>query len=100
MSDSSPNQIWSFGDVALKRTHAGTGDSEYVGPRLNNHCSREERASPARYFLTHNCKAFQESHHESLSILSGFLEHRNRGEGTRSVIFLVLMAWTGEWQIR
>jgi hypothetical protein len=58
MLDNSGNQIWSFGGTAVKRTHAGTGDFEYASPRSNNHCSRDEGASPASYFLIHNCKAF------------------------------------------
>jgi hypothetical protein len=58
MLDSSANHIWSFGGGAVKRTHAGTGDFECAGPRSNNHCSHDEGASPANYFLTHNCKAF------------------------------------------
>ena len=58
MLDSSANQMWSCGGGALKRRHAGTYDFECASPRTKNHCSREERASTANYFLTHNCKAF------------------------------------------
>jgi hypothetical protein len=58
MLDSSANQMWSFGGGAVKRTHAGTANFEYASPRTKNHCSREERASPASYLLTYNCKAF------------------------------------------
>ncbi len=58
MLDSSANQIWSFGGSAVKRMHAETGDFEYASPLANNHCSHDERASPASYFLAHNCKAF------------------------------------------
>jgi hypothetical protein len=58
MLGSSTNQMWSFEDGAVKREHAGTGGSECASPRSNKHCSRDERASPASYFLTHNCKAF------------------------------------------
>jgi len=58
MLDSSAIQMWSFGGGAVKRRHAGTGDFECASPRTKNHCSREERASPASHFLTSNCKAF------------------------------------------
>ena len=58
MLDSSANQIWTFGGGGVKRTHAGTGDFEYAGPRPKNDCSRDEGASPASYVLTYNCKGF------------------------------------------
>jgi hypothetical protein len=58
MLDSSANQMWSFGGGAAKHTHAGTADFECARPRTKNHCSRDEGAGPASYFLTHNCKAF------------------------------------------
>jgi len=58
MLDNSANQIWSLGGGAVKRAHAGTSDFECVGPRTNNHWSRDEGASSGSYFLTHNCKAF------------------------------------------
>ena len=58
MLDSSANQMWSFGGGAVKRRDAGTCDFECTSPPTNDHCSREERASPASHFLTSNCKAF------------------------------------------
>jgi hypothetical protein len=58
MLDSSANPMGSFEGGAVKRTHAGTADFECASPRTKNHCSREERASPASHFLTLNCKVF------------------------------------------
>ena len=58
MLDSSANQMRSFGGGAVKHTNAGTASFECASPRSNNHCSRDEGASPANCFLTHNCKAF------------------------------------------
>jgi len=58
MLDSSANQMSSFEGGAAKHRHTGSPDFECASPRTKNHCSREERASPANYFLTHKCKAF------------------------------------------
>jgi hypothetical protein len=58
MIDSSENQMWSFRGGAVKRPRAGTAHIKGAGPRSNNHCRRDQGASPASYFITHNCKAF------------------------------------------
>ena len=58
MIDSSENQMWSFGGGAVKRPLAGIADFEGAGPRSSNHCRRDQEASSASYFLTHNCRTF------------------------------------------